>query len=103
MPVEFEVTDGVGILHLRRPKCANALNAEMLNQIPRVQRQLRREKSIRVVITIGEGKGFCAGSDLREQAGFSPSQAEKSQLLEAKVCREFLRLPQPTIACVHGY
>ncbi|HEX4488146.1 MAG TPA: enoyl-CoA hydratase/isomerase family protein [Terriglobales bacterium] len=103
MPVELEVAGGIGILYLRRPESANALDAGMLNQISRVQRQLRRDKSVRVVITIGEGKGFCAGSDLREQAGFTPSQAEKSQLLEAKVCREFLRLPQPTIACVHGY
>jgi enoyl-CoA hydratase len=103
MPVELERADGIGILHLRRPQSANALDTEMLNQISRVQRLLRRDKSVRVLITVGEGKGFCAGSDLREQAGFSPAQAEKSQLLEAKVCREFLRLPQPTIAAVHGY
>jgi enoyl-CoA hydratase len=103
MPVELEISDGVGVLHLRRAESANALNGEMLNQISQVQRRLRREKKVRVLITAGEGKGFCAGSDLREQAGFTPSQAEKSQLLEAKVCREFLRLPQPTIACVHGY
>jgi enoyl-CoA hydratase len=103
MPVELEVAGGIGILHLRRPESANALNTEMLNQISRVQRQLRREKRVRVLITAGEGKGFCAGSDLREQAGLTPSQAEKSQLLEAKVCREFLRLPQPTIASVQGY
>ena len=103
MPVELEVAGGIGTLHLRRPESANALNAEMLNQISRVQRQLRRDKSVRVLITVGEGKGFCSGSDLREQAHFTPSQAEKSQLLEAKVCREFLRLPQPTIAGIHGY
>jgi enoyl-CoA hydratase len=103
MAVELEVDGGTGILHLRRSESANALNAEMLNQISRLQRQLRRDKHVRILITVGEGKGFCAGSDLREQAGFTPTQAEKSQLLEAKVCREFLRLPQPTIACVHGY
>lgn len=103
MPVELEISNGIGILRLRRPESSNALNAEMLTQISRLQRKLQRDKSVRVLITAGEGKGFCAGSDLREQAGFTPSQAEKSQLLEAKVCREFLRLPQPTIACVHGY
>ena len=103
MPVELEVAGGIGILHLRRAQSANALDTDLLNQIFRVQRQLRREKDIRVLITVGEGKGFCAGSDLREQARFTPSMAEKSQLLEAKVCREFLRLPQPTIAGVHGY
>ena len=75
MPVELEIANGVGILHLRRPESANALNAEMLNQISRVQRQLQRDRSVRVLITVGEGKGFCAGSDLREQAKFTPTQA----------------------------
>lgn len=103
MLVELEIAGEIGILHLRRAESANALNTEMLSQIFRVQRQLQRDRNVRVLITVGEGKGFCAGSDLREQARFTPAQAEKSQLLEAKVCREFLRLPQPTIAGVHGY
>jgi enoyl-CoA hydratase len=103
MPVELQVRDGIGFLRLRRPESANALDSHTLNQIFRLQRRLRGDKNVRVVITVGEGKGFCAGSDLREQARLTPVQAEKSQLLEAKVCREFLRLPQPTIAAVHGY
>ena len=103
MLVEFEQSGGIGVLRLRRPESANALNGELLRQIYKLQLSLRRDRRVRVVITVGEGKGFCAGSDLREQAKFSPLQAEKSQLLEAKVCREFLRLPQPTIAGVHGY
>jgi enoyl-CoA hydratase len=103
MLVDLEQSGGIGILRLRRPEAANALNSELLRQIYKVQLSLRRNRQVRVVITLGEGKGFCAGSDLREQAKFSPALAEKSQLLEAKVCREFLRLPQPTIAAVHGY
>lgn len=103
MLVEFEQSGGIGILRLRRPESANALNGELLRQIHKLQFALRRDRRVRVVITVGEGKGFCAGSDLTEQAKLSPLQAEKSQLLEAKVCREFLRLPQPTIAGVHGY
>jgi enoyl-CoA hydratase len=103
MLVDFEQSDGIGILRLRRPEAANALNSELLRQIYKLQLSIHRDRRVRVVITVGEGKGFCAGSDLREQAKFSPLQAEKSQLLEAKICREFLRLPQPTIAAVHGY
>ena len=103
MLVEFEQSGGIGILRLCRPEAANALNQEILWQIYKLQSRLRRDPSVRVVITVGEGKGFSAGSDLREQAKLSPLQAEKSQLLEAKICREFLRLPQPTIAAIHGY
>jgi enoyl-CoA hydratase len=103
MLAELERSGEIGILHLRRPEAANALNGEILREIFKIQTSLRSDRRVRVLITLGEGKGFCAGSDLREQAKFTPQQAEKSQLLEAKICREFLRLPQPTIAAVHGY
>lgn len=103
MLAELERSGEIGILHLRRPEAANALNGEILRQIYKIQSALRRDRKVRVVITAGDGKGFCAGSDLREQAKITALQAEKSQLLEAKICREFLRLPQPTIAAVHGY
>jgi enoyl-CoA hydratase len=103
MLVELEQSNGIGILMLRRPERANALNTALLGQLERLQRLIRRDRRLRVLITVGEGKGFSAGSDLQELAGFSSAQAEKSQLLEAKACREFLRLPQPTIAGVHGY
>ncbi len=103
MLVDLEITDGIGWLRLRRPESANALNGPLLRELYDLQRHLRRESRVRVVITMGEGKGFCSGSDLREQGGFSLLRAQKSQRLEAKVCREFLRLPQPAIAGVHGY
>ncbi|MEO6829647.1 MAG: enoyl-CoA hydratase/isomerase family protein [Acidobacteriaceae bacterium] len=103
MLVDLEIAGGIGWLRLRRPESANALNGPLLRELYGLQRQLRRESQVRVVITLGEGKGFCSGSDLREQAGFSLLQAEKSQRLEARVCRELLRLRQPTIAGVHGY
>ncbi|MGH9544917.1 MAG: enoyl-CoA hydratase/isomerase family protein [Terriglobales bacterium] len=103
MLAELEQSNGIGILRLRRPERANALNTALLKQLERLQRQIRRDRHLRVLITLGEGKGFCAGSDVQELAGFSLLQAEKSQLLAAKVCREFLQIPQPTIAGVHGY
>lgn len=103
MAIKLEKSGRVGILWLQRPEAANALNRELLREMEIFQKSLRRDRSIRVLVTAGEGKGFSAGSDLREIAGMSAQEARRSQGLEARVCRNFLSLPQPTIAAVHGY
>jgi enoyl-CoA hydratase len=56
-----------------------------------------------VLVTIGEGKGYCAGSDLQELARQSPEEALRGQMFEGQACRNLLSLPLPTIAAVHGY
>ena len=103
MLVELEEAGNVGIVRLRRPERANALNSAGVRRLLRLQQSLRKGQRIRVVITVGEGKGFCAGSGLDELAGLPARKAVETQTLEARVCQNFLTLPQPTIAAVHGY
>jgi enoyl-CoA hydratase len=103
MPVELEKVGAIGVLRLRRGERANALNRQLLEALAERQESLRTNTEIRVLVTVGEGKGFSAGSDLEELAGLSIEEAVDSQKLEGRVCRSFLSLPQPTIAAVHGY
>lgn len=103
MLVELEERGGVGILCFRRPECSNALNRALLERFLRLQESFRRATRLRVLVTVGEGKGYCAGSDLRELAGQSPAEALQAQIFEGRVCRNLLSLPVPTIAAVHGY
>ena len=95
MLVEFEQSGGIGILHLRRPESANALNGEILRQIYKLQVSLRRDRQVRALITVGEGKGFCAGSDLNEQAKFSP---DASREIAASRSKNMPRISAPAAA-----
>src|SRR5436190_15274326 len=103
MLVELERFGEVGILRLCRPERANALNQEMLRQLEKLQEGIRLDQSLRVVVTMGAGKGFSAGSDMQELAKMPHRAARRSQTLEGRVCRNFLALPQQTIAAMHGY
>jgi enoyl-CoA hydratase/carnithine racemase len=103
MPVKLERVHGVGIVRFHRPERANALNRQTLESLIALIGTLRDDREIRVLITIGEGKGYSAGSDLEEIAGLSRQQAVEHQRLEGTVCRSLLSLPQPTIAALHGY
>jgi len=101
--VKLERSGKIGILSLQRPERANALNRQLLESLASIQESLRTDREIRVLVTTGEGKGFSAGSDLDEIARLSAAEAVEHQLLEGCVCRNFLSLPQPTIAAVRGY
>jgi len=101
--VELEERGGIGILRFRRPKRSNALNQALLEQFLKLQESFRHAARLRVLVTVGEGKGYCAGSDLQELADQSPEEALRAQIFEGRVCRNLLSLPVPTIAAVHGY
>jgi enoyl-CoA hydratase len=68
--VQTIVEDGILELRLNRPDRLNALNEELIGELTAILRELNRNREVRVGIITGEGKGFCAGADLK--AGSSP-------------------------------
>ena len=101
--LDFQVTDGIAWLTLRRPAVLNAINEEMANIFCCRVEELESRSDARVVVTRGEGRAFCAGSDLRELAPLSADEAAKYELRFAKIFSALDRLPQPTIAMLHGH
>jgi len=72
MTILLRDTPAPGILELRmnRPERLNALSAELVGEMTAAFRELNRERSTRVVVLTGAGRGFCAGADLNpESAG----------------------------------
>lgn len=54
-----------GRLTLRRPQALNALDLPMVRAMHRQLRQWQDDPDIALVILEGEGRGFCAGGDVR--------------------------------------
>lgn len=63
-----ELQPGIVELRMNRPARLNALNAELITELVRQFEALNAERSTRVVILTGAGKGFCAGADLQAPA-----------------------------------
>jgi enoyl-CoA hydratase/carnithine racemase len=63
-----EMDGHVAILKLNRPDRMNAISAEMLSALGRQLTELDRDSNVRVIILTGEGRGFCAGLDLKDTA-----------------------------------
>ncbi|WP_054635589.1 enoyl-CoA hydratase [Thalassobacillus sp. C254] len=101
--VALEKKGNVAIITLNRPRAANALSLQMLQELNHYFQDLSFDDSVRTLIITGAGdKVFCAGADLKERAGMDPVQVKKTVALIRKTVEAVEKLPQPVIAAMNG-
>jgi enoyl-CoA hydratase/carnithine racemase len=98
-----DTNQGVCRLTLNRGDRYNPLSRDMIAALHSEIARIGAEPSIRCVVIGAEGKGFCAGHDLKELRAH-PDLAWQQELFSA--CNALMlaltTLPQPVIARVHG-
>ncbi|OPX12760.1 enoyl-CoA hydratase/isomerase family protein [Mycobacterium sp. AT1] len=111
MPTTLDVeaaADGVAVLRLNRPSRLNAVDQAMRDELTCVLAALATDRSVRVVVLTGAGRGFCSGLDVRD---FGPAMLDASaptvdrmrfQEAMAALPTALRALPQPVIAAVNG-
>ena len=62
----YETDGGVATITLNRPHRLNAISAPMLESLSQALRAADRDRSVRVIVLTGAGRGFCAGLDLKD-------------------------------------
>lgn len=65
-PVKCQVADRIAEIRLNRPEARNALNSELLSQLPSVVSDADANPDVDVIILTGEDPAFCAGLDLKQ-------------------------------------
>ena len=103
MSVSLVADGAVARLTLERPDALNALNRDMAAALENALKRLERSKDITVVIVAGRGRAFCAGNDIAEMPALRPAEAKALSRRWQRIMDRFARLPQVTIAAVHGY
>ncbi len=107
--VRIDVNNGVAEVVMTRTDKLNGLDYEMFVALVDAAKQVRADRSIRVVILRADGRGFCSGLDFKswgKQRGrmmrsFMKWGVKKTNLYqEAGWC--WRRLPVPVIAVIHG-
>jgi enoyl-CoA hydratase/carnithine racemase len=96
---------GVATLTLNRAERFNPLSSQMIAAMHAELTAIANETSIRVVILAAEGKGFCAGHDLKEMRAHTDDKSWQEKSLFDACSRMMIALteiPQPVIARVHG-
>jgi enoyl-CoA hydratase/carnithine racemase len=98
-----EVRDGIATLTMNRPQQMNLLTGGMLAALQAALDEIASDDGVRVVILAANGKGFCAGHDLKEIRALG-EQPRIAALFEqcSRMMTSIERLPQPVIARVQG-
>ena len=96
--------DGVARIILNRPERFNPLSSAMMAAIQSELDDIAGDPSVRVVVLAAEGRGFCAGHDLKEMRAHAGDKAWQRQLFDdcSRMMMTLTALPQPVIARVHG-
>jgi enoyl-CoA hydratase/carnithine racemase len=95
---------GIVTLTLARGERFNPLSSGMIAALQTALEDLAEDPSARVVILAAEGRGFCAGHDLKEMRAYASDPDWQRRLFDA--CAHLMltltRIPQPVIARVQG-
>lgn len=100
-PFKVHIAKGIAELVLDHPP-VNAFNSEGWLAIANHIKALGRDDAVRVIVIRAEGKGFCAGVDIKELA------ADGSKIIEVNrgnylTFKAIHRNPKPVIVAVHGF
>ena len=94
----------VATLTLNRSEQFNPLSRQMIAAIQAELNAIARDPLVRVVILAAEGKGFCAGHDLKEMRAHAGDKSWQRQLFDdcSRMMVSLTQMPQPVIARVNG-
>ena len=101
------MTDRVALVTLARPDKHNALDVAMFEAIAATCERLGDEPGVRAVVLHGEGPSFCSGIDVAGVMsggleGLVERLDEPPPNWFQRVAYEWVTLPMPVIAAVHG-
>ena len=105
--IQFTVQEGgVARLTLNRPDKLNSFNGAMHAEMRAALATVQEDKSIRVLVITGAGRGFCAGQDLADpDMALGPLQPDIGNVVEQNykpLVQGLQNLRVPTVAMVNG-
>ncbi|MGI8553066.1 MAG: enoyl-CoA hydratase/isomerase family protein [Dehalococcoidia bacterium] len=109
--IVYTTSEGVATIALNRPERLNAFTNRMLDEWTDAIEQARDDSDVRAVVLTGNGRGFCAGMDVGQEAAgegvlqsaSGPSSRRNSLRFSVhRVPRALQLLDKPYIAAVNG-
>ena len=100
-PFKTSIHDGIAELVIDRPP-VNALNAAGWHALADELERLGQQADARVIVVRAEGRGFCAGVDIKELDAH-PEKIGEVNAGNARTYEAIHRNPLPVILAVHGF
>jgi len=101
MAVHYGIDRAIATITLDNPENRNALSRELVGAVTEHLDAAAQDASVRAVVLTHTGGTFCAGADLKEQAGEGgPAEGTRRMLA---LLQRIVELPKPVIARVDGH
>jgi 2-(1,2-epoxy-1,2-dihydrophenyl)acetyl-CoA isomerase len=105
--IEFDISDGIALLRLNRPKVLNSLNAQLMDEMRSALAEVSGSDAARALVLTGKGRGFCAGADLAAgegKPGLSVGETVAQSMEERfnPLVRDLFHLNKPLVAAING-
>ena len=102
--MRLEQKSTVAVVTLARPDAMNAMNQQFFTDFQSIIQILSDDNNTaRALLIMAEGKGFCTGADLKDQAGEMPPNLGKTLRDNYNpLIIGLKKLPMPTIVAVDG-
>jgi enoyl-CoA hydratase/carnithine racemase len=109
----YRVADPVATISLNRPESLNAWTDQMAAEVFDALRRATDDKAVVGIVITGEGRGFCAGADLKMLSGISAGQRGEPEPVKLAgdaawgddfrgLYTSLLSVPKPIIAAING-
>ncbi|WP_114570480.1 enoyl-CoA hydratase-related protein [Exiguobacterium flavidum] len=99
--IEYRVENEVAYVLMKRPERLNALTSVMLTELTEAMEEASQDDSVRAILLKGDGRGFCAGQDLKT---VDPTLVH-GEYLESyyhPLIRSMANLKKPIVAALNG-
>jgi 2-(1,2-epoxy-1,2-dihydrophenyl)acetyl-CoA isomerase len=101
--IKTEIKDGVGTITLNRPEVYNSFNIPMALEVQAAFDEFEKNKEVRAIVLTAEGKGFCAGQDLKEATEENaPSIEHIVNTTYNPIIKRIRNIEKPVIGAVNG-
>jgi len=101
--LKTEISEGIAVVTISRPKALNALNTRFFNEMDQLVKEISANSEVRVMVITGEGKAFVAGADIAEMVDMTPEEGSTFSQLGQNTFRSFEKLDIPVIAAINGF
>lgn len=100
--IQIEKEGDVALLRLKRGK-ANAINAEMAQELLDALLELKTAEDVKAVVLCGHGHFFTAGLDVVELYAYNEQEIVAFWKLFDRLSRRLVAFPKPLVAAITGH
>eukprot|EP00854_Cymbomonas_tetramitiformis_P025957 gene25957-31779_t len=99
--ITAELTDGIAVVTLNRPKALNALNSATMKDVVDAMQRFDADPAARVIVLTGAGRAFAAGADIKEMQSKSLAESYATNFLAG--WELVYATKKPIIGAINGF